>query len=256
MPIECRPYSALADVYDHAMAHVDYDRWVDYVTELIDRFAPPRPAVLELGCGTGNITVRLAPRLRASYLATDISPEMIGIARRKLNAHPAVAFQTMDFRTLKGENRYDVVLLIYDGINYARNLEELEMTLSGTARILRPGGVFLFDQCTPANSINNLSYFDDRYTGDDFSYARTSSYDETERVHVTRFVVRKSGDVMVERHEQRAFTRKEMLKIAGAVGFEVAASLRAFEFEPAGDDTERIQWVMVKNKPATEIAGA
>lgn len=45
------------------------------------------PEVLDLGCGTGNLTVRLASRgLRVT--GVDLSPEMLELARRKATAGP------------------------------------------------------------------------------------------------------------------------------------------------------------------------
>ncbi|MDZ4173268.1 MAG: class I SAM-dependent methyltransferase, partial [Hydrogenophaga sp.] len=43
--------------------------------------------VLEIGCGTGTTALRLAP-LTHRWLATDLSTNMISIARQKLAAQP------------------------------------------------------------------------------------------------------------------------------------------------------------------------
>jgi ubiquinone/menaquinone biosynthesis C-methylase UbiE len=239
-----QPYTALAEIYDHVMSHVDYDAWGQYVASLIDQYGPDDPDILELGCGTGNVTVRLAQDFGHSYTATDNSSAMLVGAHNKLAGYAGVKLKQQDFRAISGVDRYDVVLLVYDGINYARSLDELESTLNGVAAVLRPGGLFLFDQSTPANSINNLSYFDDRYDGEAFSYSRTSSYDPSTRLHTTSFAIEIEGKLVTERHEQRAFTRKEMLRSARLTGFEVLGSLSAFGFDPADDDTERIQWVL------------
>lgn len=59
---------------------------------------------LELGCGTGTTALRLAGDVQ-SYLATDISAEMIAIAEEKRAAGvlPALAFRTMTAEALKPE---------------------------------------------------------------------------------------------------------------------------------------------------------
>jgi len=56
---------------------------------------------------------------------------------------------------------------------------------------------------------------------------------------------------MIERHEQRAFTRMELLESARSAGFEVVEMLAAFESKPADDETERIQWVL-RLPPSTD----
>ena len=42
----------------------------------------PTDRVLEIGCGTGSIAIRLAPHA-GEWTATDFSPEMLRIARAK-----------------------------------------------------------------------------------------------------------------------------------------------------------------------------
>ncbi|MEZ5818158.1 MAG: class I SAM-dependent methyltransferase [Hyphomicrobiaceae bacterium] len=46
-------------------------------------YLSPSDTVLEIGCGTGTTALRLAPRVRR-VVATDISPEMIAIARERV----------------------------------------------------------------------------------------------------------------------------------------------------------------------------
>ena len=53
-------YESFASVYDMFMSDVDYDRWVEYVEEIWKKFNIDPKIVCELGCGTGNITLRLA----------------------------------------------------------------------------------------------------------------------------------------------------------------------------------------------------
>ena len=67
--------------------------------------------VLELGCGTGSTALVLAPCVGA-YLGTDLSDEMIAIAREK-NAHDGVAhlrFDTFDLGTHQMDQQFDAIL--------------------------------------------------------------------------------------------------------------------------------------------------
>jgi SAM-dependent methyltransferase len=245
------PYTALAEIYDRVMAHVDYPGWAAYLAKLIQSNAPAQFSVLELGCGTGSLTVHLASELTGSYLASDNAPAMLSAAKSKLVDNPRVEIDLLDFKSLPNTRQYDVVLLAYDGINYARDVVELHQVLKEVAGVVQPDGLFLFDQSTPSNSINNLSYFDDKLNADDISYARTSTYNEQTQIHVTRFTISKGDSVVMECHEQRAFTRNEMLAAIGAAEFDVVSMLEAFEFEPADDETERIQRVQ-RNPAPTE----
>ncbi len=83
-----KPYTALADVYDVAMDHVDYEGWADFILHLIadeadeaDAAEKPNPSILELGCGTGLLTEQLLVQSDHFVLATDGSADMLRIAR-------------------------------------------------------------------------------------------------------------------------------------------------------------------------------
>lgn len=53
-------YTGFAAVYDRFMDDVPYDEWSRYVVKLLGQRGISEGLVLELGCGTGNMTERLA----------------------------------------------------------------------------------------------------------------------------------------------------------------------------------------------------
>src|SRR3954471_13212754 len=88
------PLPATAQGYFGAMVE-SYDslirRAVPRYDEMIDRLLAYMPAdpkrILELGCGTGNLRVRLAERFPSAAITTvDASAEMISAARSRLAA--------------------------------------------------------------------------------------------------------------------------------------------------------------------------
>ena len=98
-------------------------------------------SVLELGCGTGSTALTLADAV-SSYTATDLSPGMIGIGKRKATAQGVknlrfVAADVLD-PILNGE-QYDVVT----GFNLFHLLEDPEAAMKRVASLLKPGGLFI-----------------------------------------------------------------------------------------------------------------
>ena len=113
------PYSVLAAGYDVVMEHVEYDLWADYVHELIETHRPGAETVLELACGTGSLAFELQPLGPYRYAGTDGSEDMIRVARAKADVYGAdVQFEVADFTNFRVDTPVDVLILLYDGLNY------------------------------------------------------------------------------------------------------------------------------------------
>ena len=55
-------YTSLAPVYDRLNADIDYEAWADHIERQFSLYAAKKPeSVLDLACGTGAMTVELAP---------------------------------------------------------------------------------------------------------------------------------------------------------------------------------------------------
>ncbi len=101
----------------------------------------PGDTALELGCGTGTTTLKLAPSV-ARYVATDVSSEMIAIGREKA-AQEGVAnveFAVATPETVQAPDAsFDAVL----AFNLLHLVEDRAAALRSAHRLLKPGGVFI-----------------------------------------------------------------------------------------------------------------
>lgn len=126
-----RKYAAVA-VADLA----GYERTLERTAALLR----PDDRILELGCGTGTTALRLAGAVQ-SYLATDISAEMIAIAEEKRAASvPTLAFRAATAEALASEAQpFDAVL----GFNYLHLVRDLPGTLHRIHALLAPEGLLI-----------------------------------------------------------------------------------------------------------------
>jgi ubiquinone/menaquinone biosynthesis C-methylase UbiE len=95
----------------------------------------------EFGCGTGTSALRLAPSV-GRIVATDISGEMIAIAREKAKAEGCsnIAFEVARPEAAPWpDGSFDVAL----GFNVLHLVDDRAAVLRGVHRLLRPGGLFI-----------------------------------------------------------------------------------------------------------------
>jgi trans-aconitate methyltransferase len=104
--------------------------------DLVDLLAPaPGEAILDLGCGPGDLTARIAARLGAGdrVVGFDASPEMIARARQ---THPGLELMVGDGQALTFEPQFDAVFS-----NAALHwMTRAADTARGIQRALKPGG--------------------------------------------------------------------------------------------------------------------
>jgi len=114
-----------------------YERTVARTRQLLGAAA----TVLEIGCGTGTTALKLAPSV-SRLLGTDVSAEMIAIAREKVAAGTFgnVAFSVAPASSDPGTGvLYDAVL----AFNVLHLVSDRAATSAAARRVLKPGGLFI-----------------------------------------------------------------------------------------------------------------
>ena len=76
-------YDLLAPFYDEFNGHVDYRPWADFIEKTVkEQYNSTPELILDLGCGTGRMTIELAER-GYDMIGVDYSPEMLDVARER-----------------------------------------------------------------------------------------------------------------------------------------------------------------------------
>lgn len=253
-------YSKLAEIYDEVMSEVDYEVWADFIDELIQIHHPDPRSILELACGTGSLSLSLDELLCYDILATDKSSDMIRKAREKAKKKDAsLSFRTMDFLEINTDKKFDVVISVFDSINYLRESHQILTLFTQVQPVLKKNGIFIFDFTTPKNSIQAIEFLNNEegYTDNNFRYFRKSRYDARNKIHYNDFSIEKLApdqetvrNEYREEHKQRIYTLDEMKEIIGESSFEIIAQYDGFDLTDADENSLRI--TMVLKCPTTQ----
>ncbi len=101
--------------------------------------------VLDVGCGRGGTVALLADRFESDATGVDLSPEAIAFCRRT-HSHPRARFEVGDAEHLPFERAaFDAVTNIESSHTYPN----LRAFYAEVARVLSPGGVFLYTDLLP-----------------------------------------------------------------------------------------------------------
>ena len=132
-------YDGLSGFYDLFMQDVDYNSWCDFIS----RHIPPNGNGLDVGCGSGALTLMLAQRGH-NMAGLDLSPEMIAIAIKnaRKNAISNVSFAVGNAEKISLSIPVDFVIATCDVVNYLKNPFDF---FKNTYNNLKDGGVFIFD---------------------------------------------------------------------------------------------------------------
>ncbi|MCK2219107.1 class I SAM-dependent methyltransferase [Actinomadura sp. ATCC 31491] len=140
MPNLAAHWDAAADTFDEEADHGLRDpavraAWAARLATWLPPAAGRRPDALDLGCGTGSLSLLLA---EAGHRVTgvDLAPRMVERAREKLAGTDATVTVGDASRPPVGERRFDVVLTRH--VVWA--LPDPERALARWAALLRPGG--------------------------------------------------------------------------------------------------------------------
>lgn len=243
-------YSHLSKMYDYLMDDVDYDHWVQYLDLFITNNYSNAESVLELACGTGNITSLLAQK-NYRIDAVDLSEEMLTVAQEKLkNNMGKVRFIHSDMLELDLNKKYDVILCLCDGVNYITDLEDIDHLFGNVYDLLNENGLFIFDISSEyklAKVLGNNTYAENF---DDFSYIWENFYDEESRMLEFDFTIFLEENGLFrkfhEYHNQRAHRVDELCQILKAKGFETLGVFDEMTEDKYKENSERIHFVLKK----------
>ena len=243
-------YERFAYLYDQLMEEAPYDRWLEFTEQMITEFLPGRKKVLDVGCGTGEILLRLAKNgFEAS--GVDLSNDMLTVAHEKLEKEGFhVPLFELDMRDLQGLEPFDVIVSYCDSLNYLKEEADVQATFASFYDTLAEGGLLLFDVHSPYKIdvvFKDAVFADDE---EECSYIWKSFAGEhpySVEHELTFFVQDEGGSYyrFEELHQQRTYTVERYHQFLEQAGFRVLVTYADFN-EVVSEQSERIFFVAKK----------
>jgi SAM-dependent methyltransferase len=108
--------------------------------------------ILELGSGTGRITIPIA-REGLAVWGLDVSPQMLATARRKSDALGlGINWIEADCRNFHLDRKFNLIFMPFNSIQHLLDLPSLEACFACVKEHLAPGGRFIVDIFNPSLS--------------------------------------------------------------------------------------------------------
>ena len=244
------PYSVLAGYYDRLMEDTDYGAWCDFYRACFAKYGVSVTRILDLACGTGNLTIPLAA---AGYEMTgiDLSSEMLALARKKADdAGLQICLSEQNIAGFDAGGTYDAAVCGFDGINYLTDAADVRACFAHVARALADGGLFLFDVNTPykyENVFADNAYvyeYDDLFVTWQNGFRRRTGLCD---FYLTFFVKRGNGwHRFDEVQRQRRYPIARLAGFLKDAGLTVLETVGGTDFSPLTATSERCFFICRK----------
>ncbi|SFA95337.1 MULTISPECIES: class I SAM-dependent methyltransferase [unclassified Bacillus (in: firmicutes)] len=247
-------YEGFAYLYDELMIDAPYDDWSDFVSEKLAKYQIAHKDLLDLACGTGELSVRFA-RKGFEVTGVDLSSDMLTVANDKAEREGlSIRFFQQNMAELEGIGKYGVVGIFCDSLNYLQTEEEVLQTFHKVHEHIKDDGLFVFD----VHSIYKINevFADETYTLSDekLSYIWNcfkGEFPNSVEHELSFFVLEEETgkyDRVDELHFQRTYSLEQYTAWLTDAGFELLEVVADFHHTDLAHDSERIFFVARKSK--------
>lgn len=224
------------------MQSVDYSFWAKYISEIHTTIGKPTDVALEIAAGNCKLAENIENQFAKFYLS-DFSLEMLKMNKSK---YPTVC---CDMSELPFKRLFDFIFTTFDSINYLNTEDRLLKSLNELRAILSKDGLFLFDASLKHNSMKHLRKLNrsGKYNG--LEYVQKSEFDEVENLHINTVRIKTlDGKLYKEVHKQKIYDFYYYFEALELTGFYVLECFDAFTFDDGTPDSDRVQFVVKRNK--------
>jgi hypothetical protein len=239
-----KPYQVLSLIYSHLMKNIRYDKWAKYLYEIVRKDYPKKSKVLELAAGDCSFA-KYFIKYYPSLTVTDISFNMLSKNNYLKNK------VCCNMLHLPFKSKYDLIYSNFDSINYILSGKLLLYLFKEVSLLLNDDGKFVFDVSLEKNSYlhTRKNNREGKYNG--LTYRQSSTYNPDSGIHINKFTLKlANGDEYSEIHREKIYSFDTYFKLIEKTCLYVVDCYEAFTFNPGNKNSNRIQFILKKNKYA------
>lgn len=233
-------YETFAYYYDSLMDEQFYDDYYQFINDHA-KFK----TVLELGCGTGEIAIRLAKANKIVY-ATDISKDMLEVARMKaMETDVDLMLGRVDMSDFVVDTKVDLILCLCDSLNYILQTSSVKKTFKNCYQALEKNGTFIFDVNSLHKMNETLRDYHEHEEDEEFYFDWNVINEGDGKVrHEIEIIDKQSKEHVKETHVQLTYSVDKYLNLLQKVGF---TNIDVYsDFSKYTEDCQRVIFVCHK----------
>ena len=235
-------YGNFAAVYDRLMADAEYDRRFARLKELFERYDRLPTLLLDLACGTGQLTRRFADA-GTDVIGVDPSEQMLSVARGRC---PSELLLCQRAEELDLYGTVDGAVCCLDSLNHITDYGDFCRAVARAALFLEKGRLFIFDLNTPHKHTDVLAgnTFVKEYDGLFCVWQNAAGAEFLNRAELDFF--ERTGSVWRRSHEtvlERAYTSEQTESAVAAAGLETVAVFDDLSDQAPSAKTQRALYV-------------
>ena len=219
--------------------------------------ANPSAPALELGCGTGRLTIPLA-QSGLDMTGIDLGESMLAAARAKCSGAGAkLELIHADFRNFSLGRRFGLILFPNNAIAHLLHVDDLRACLSCVRRHLLDRGKFIIDFFNPSLRLlcrePNVRYPVAEYvddSGERVAISETVQYDAATQINHGRWYLRRGNVETVRSLDMRMYFPQELEALLFHNGFSVVEKFGDFGRAPFTSESSKQILVCASNDSA------
>lgn len=225
------------------MRKIRYDYWADYLYDITSKYVNKKAKTLELGAGNGQLAFFMKKYFN-DLIISDLSHFMLSDSRNKKLKQVCCDMVSLPFKI-----KFDLIYSAFDSVNYLLTKAKMLKLFSEIRKHLTDDGIFTFDVSLERNSIYSCNKPVVKGKVKTITYEQKSVYNKKNRIHKNSFNINlPDGTIVRETHRQRIYLFEDYFKLIEKEGLFVVDCLEAFSFNDGKPDSNRVQFILKKQR--------